>query len=141
MGLDDGHRLLGQHSWNTPQAVNINAVDFGAAFLPQNQDADAGAEHDPGRDRGGDRHHARLSGLRIDQPPDVVELEDVPFDPAVVPAPFVNGVSFGFNDTISLYDRQNSDARLEHASDGSFVYRADQAEADELFQTDPCCTR
>ena len=50
---------------------------------------------------------------------------------------FINGVSFGFNDTIALYDHQNSAARLQHAADGSFSYRADQAEADELFQTDP----
>ena len=50
---------------------------------------------------------------------------------------FTNGLSFGFNDSISLYDKQNSNARLQHAPDGSFSYRADQAEADALFQTDP----
>ncbi len=50
---------------------------------------------------------------------------------------FFRGLSFGFNDTISFYDRQNSGARLQHAPDGSFSYRADQAEADALFQTDP----
>ena len=50
---------------------------------------------------------------------------------------FTNGLSFGFNDSISLYDKQNSNARLQHAADGSFSYRADQADADALFQTDP----
>jgi hypothetical protein len=29
---------VGQHSWGFPQAVNINAIDFGTAFLPSNQD-------------------------------------------------------------------------------------------------------
>ena len=46
---------------------------------------------------------------------------------------FQNGLSFGFNDTIGLSDRQNAGARLEHAADGSYAFRADQAEADELL--------
>ena len=29
---------VGQHSYNTLDSGNINAVDFGAAFLPSNQD-------------------------------------------------------------------------------------------------------
>ena len=29
---------VGQHSYNEVQTVNLNAIDFGAAFLPQNQD-------------------------------------------------------------------------------------------------------
>ena len=28
----------GQHSWGFPQQVNINAIDYGSAFLPQYQD-------------------------------------------------------------------------------------------------------
>ena len=28
---------VGQHSYNTVRTVNINSVDFGSAFLPQNQ--------------------------------------------------------------------------------------------------------
>ncbi len=31
----------GQHSWGFVQQVNINAIDYGAAFLPQYQDPDA----------------------------------------------------------------------------------------------------
>ena len=46
---------------------------------------------------------------------------------------FRNGLSFGFNDTIGLYDRQNTTPRLQHAADGTFSIRADQAEADELL--------
>ena len=29
---------VGQHSWNTTQGVNLNAIDFGTAFLTQYQD-------------------------------------------------------------------------------------------------------
>ena len=33
---------------------------------------------------------------------------------------FQNGVSFGFNDTIGLYDQQQAGARLQHNADGSY---------------------
>jgi hypothetical protein len=46
---------------------------------------------------------------------------------------FRNGVSFGFNDVIGLYDRQNIAPRLQHAADGSFTVRTDQDEADALL--------
>ena len=31
-----------------------------------------------------------------------------------------NGLSFGFNDVIGFYDRQNLAPRLQHADDGTF---------------------
>ena len=30
---------VGQHSFNTLDGVNLNSIDLGPAFLPQNQDA------------------------------------------------------------------------------------------------------
>src|SRR5258705_10711637 len=44
-----------------------------------------------------------------------------------------NGRSFGFNDTISMSDKQQSPGRLQHNSDGTVTVRADQANADELL--------
>jgi hypothetical protein len=127
----------GQHSWNTPQAVNINAVDFGTAFLPQYQDPTLSASATPGATavvtdlmrgyRGYGAINRRMSTLWR-----TFHGLNISFQRR-----FTNGVSFGFNDTISLYDEQNSAARLQHGPDGSFSYRADQAEADALFQTDP----
>jgi hypothetical protein len=46
---------------------------------------------------------------------------------------FHNGVSFGFNDTIVLSQKQNAGARLQHNADGTYSERPDQAEADELL--------
>ena len=46
---------------------------------------------------------------------------------------FQNGVSFGFNDTIGLSDRQQTALRLQHSADGSYSVRDDQADADELL--------
>ena len=46
---------------------------------------------------------------------------------------FRNGVSFGFNDTWVLYDHAIAGARIQHAADGSYSFRADQAQADKLL--------
>ena len=127
----------GQHSWNTPQAVNVNAVDFGTAFLSQYQDPTLAASATPGASAvvsdlmrgylGYGAINRRMSTLWR-----TYHGINLSFQRR-----FTNGLSFGFNDSISLYDKQNSNARLQHAADGSFSYRADQAEADALFQTDP----
>jgi hypothetical protein len=124
---------VGQHSFNTLQTVNINAVDFNQAFLPQNQDPSLTASATPGASaqstdilrayrgygaisqqwsRGWRTYHSlQLSFQRR----------------------FSRGLSFGFNDTISLADTQNTAARLQHAADGSYTIRADQADADALL--------
>ena len=39
---------VGQHGWNMPAAVNINAVDFGLAFQDQYQDPTLAANSTPG---------------------------------------------------------------------------------------------
>ena len=85
MALDVAY--TGQHSWNTPQAVNINAVDFGAAFLPQNQDPTLAASATPGASAIADRSDARLPGLRLDHPAHVHAVADVPRHQPVAPAP------------------------------------------------------
>ena len=46
---------------------------------------------------------------------------------------FNKGVSLGFNDSISLSNIGSTTARLQHAADGSYTYRADQAQADALL--------
>ena len=124
---------VGQHSWHTNQTVNINAIDFGEAFLPENQDATLPASTTPGAtalpqdllrayqgygtinqqwDRGWRTYHSIQWSFQ---------------------RRFSNGISFGFNDTMGLYDHQNSAARLQHAADGSYTLRADQADADALI--------
>src|SRR5262249_38301927 len=43
-----GVEWVGQHSYHTLQQVNINAIDFGAAFQPGNQDRSLSAPANPG---------------------------------------------------------------------------------------------
>jgi hypothetical protein len=127
----------GQHSWNTPQGVNINAVDFGAAFQPGNQDPTLAPSTTPG-----------ATALVTDLMRGYVGYGSITRRMSTLwrtyhginlsfQRRFTSGLAFGFIDTISLYDHQNSNARLQHAPDGSFSYRSDQEEADALFQTDP----
>jgi Carboxypeptidase regulatory-like domain len=124
---------VGQHSYNTLQNVNLNAVDFGAAFLPENQDATLAANTTPGARavvtdlmrafRGyGNIQQQWSRGWRTFHS---IQLS--------FSRRFRDGLSFGFNDTIVLYDHQSTAARLQHNSDGTYSIRADQAEADELL--------
>jgi hypothetical protein len=135
---------VGHHAYNLLQEVNLNTVDFGAAFLPQNQDrtlapaATLGATavlQDQMRPFRGYGPIAQQwsRGWRT------YHSLQIAFNRR-----FKNGVSFGFNDTISLYDHQNTyplpanqntTARLQHNPDGSYSVRSDQAEADRLLGT------
>jgi Carboxypeptidase regulatory-like domain len=124
---------VGQHSFQTLQGVGINAVDFGAAFLQANQDPTLGTSATPGATAvSQDRMRAYRGYAGIDQQLGrgmrTYHSLQLSFQRR-----FSNGFSFGFNDTIGLYDRQNSNARIQHNADGTWSYRADQAEADELL--------
>jgi hypothetical protein len=127
----------GQHAFNIVEGINLNAVDFGTAYLPEFQDRTLATTATPGAtavstdlmrafrgysaitqnvSRGWNTYHSlQLSFTRR----------------------FRNGISWGFNDTIGLSSTGNSGARLQHNPDGSVAYRSDQGEADELFQVDP----
>jgi hypothetical protein len=125
---------VGQHSFNTVRTVNINTVDLGSAFLPQNQDptkvsatpGGAALSNDLMRPmRGyGSINHRMFNGART--------FHSLQMS---VNRRFANGYSFGFNDTWVLYDHQLAGLRLRHNADGSFAVRDDQAQADELFGT------
>jgi hypothetical protein len=127
---------VGQHGFDIVEGINLNAVDFGSAFLSQNQDPTL-APTTPGAtslstdlmrafrgysaitqnvSRGWVTHHSLQLSLQ---------------------RRFRDGLSFGFNDTIGLSSKGSVAARLQHNADGTVGYRADQAEADELLQTPP----
>jgi len=129
---------VGQHSFNTLQSVNLNAVDYGAAYLPQNQDRSLPAPTNPLQDVLGAR---AISQDRLRPYPGYGAITQqwgrgrrtfhslqLSFQRR-----FQRGISFGFNDTFTWYDRQAAGARLQHNADGSFSLRPDQAEADRLL--------
>jgi len=126
---------VGQHSFNTLGTVNLNAIDFGAAFLQQNQDPTLAASTTPGATAVlSDQMRAFRGYGNINQQVGrnwrTFHSLQLAFNRR-----FSNGVSFGFNDTITLYDHQSTGPRLQHNADGSVTYRADQAQADALLGT------
>jgi hypothetical protein len=127
---------VGQHSYNTIQAINLNAIDIGAAFLPSNRDVTVAQSATPGASslvatnpnsvrsfQGyGSITHRRFEGWRT--------YHSIQFS---INRRFRNGFSVGFNDTIGLYDREGRVPRLEHPSAGVYVVRADDAEYQRLL--------
>jgi hypothetical protein len=124
---------VGNHAFHSVRTVNINTVDMGAAFLPQNQDPTLTASATPGATarsadlmrsiRGyGPISHRLFDGWRTYHS---VEL--------AVRRRFRNGLSFGFTDAMRIADRQNAGARLQHDANGQYSFRADQAKANELL--------
>ncbi len=123
---------VGQHSYNTFNGVNINAIDFGVGFLPQYQDPTVtpgtlGSTILPTNSLRAIRGYGTITQQQNRGWRTYHSIQ------ASLNRRFRNGLSFGFTDTISLYDHQQSGARLQHNPDGSFTYRADQAEADRLL--------
>src|SRR6185436_19417495 len=127
---------VGQHGFNLLQNVDINSVDFGVAFTPAAQDPTLAASTTPGA--------AAVSNDLMRPYPGVGQINQnwgigtntyhsiqTSFNRR-----FRDGVSFGLNYTIGLANTgtAGNPVRLQHAADGSYVIRADQAEADEVLK-------
>jgi carboxypeptidase family protein len=123
----------GQHLWNRFQGVNINAVDFGAAFLQQNQDTTLSPSSTPGATAVSTNLMRAYRGygpitLQMDRLWRTSHTLQLSFQRR-----YRNGLSFGFNDTMGLYDHSAVGARLQHNPDGTFQFRPDQADAQKLL--------
>jgi hypothetical protein len=126
---------VGQHSFAQAVSANINAVDFGAAFLGANQDPTLAASSTPGATSVSTDLMRALRGFgAITQNLQIGwrTYHSLQFS---LNRQFKNGVSFGFNETWSLYDHQLSTPRFDHTAAGAIVLRADQAQADALLGT------
>jgi hypothetical protein len=124
---------VGQHSFNEVQTVNLNAVDFGAAFLPENQDPTLARSTTPGATAKSTDLLRAIRGYST-----ITQMQQggwTTFHSIQVSfnRRFSNGIAFGFNDTIGLAQDGNAPPRLQHNPDGSFFVREDQAEADALL--------
>jgi hypothetical protein len=123
---------VGQHSFNTVRTVNINTVDIGSAFLPQNQNPNSVSAIQGGAALSTDlmrsyRGYAGISHRMFDGWRTFHSLQ------LSVNRRFRDGVSFGMNDTIVLYDHAIAGARVQHAADGTWSYRDDQDQANKLL--------
>ncbi|MEO8482384.1 MAG: carboxypeptidase regulatory-like domain-containing protein [Acidobacteriota bacterium] len=120
---------VGQHAYNQYVGTNINTVDFGTAFLPGaiDQTTAGGTTVLPTVLLKPIRGYNNIT-LQENYGFRTYHSIQVSFNRR-----FRNGLSFGFNDTISLYDHQQVGRRLQHNADGSFTERADMAQANDLF--------
>jgi hypothetical protein len=126
---------VGSYGYNLLQGVNLNTVDLGAAFLPQNQDrslANTGTAASNALLQDQMRPYRGYAAITQQWGRGWREFHSLQLS---FQRRFRNGVSFGFNDTITVYDRQNVTPRIQHNADGSFSIREDQAEADRLLGT------
>ncbi len=123
----------GQGSYNLVESPNLNAIDFGAAYLPQNQDPTLAPSTIPGKDAVSPNQMRAFRGYG--------SITDglargwfVSHTLQVgVTRRFSHNLSFGLNDTILLQNTGSSAARFQHNPDGTFGVRADQSIADRLF--------
>jgi Carboxypeptidase regulatory-like domain len=123
----------GEHGYNIVEQVNINTVDIGAAYLPANQDPTVtsalpgGAAVTQNMMRGF-RGYGTIN-MMLPRGWITSHLLTIALNRR-----FSHGLQFGINDSIVLKRKADAGARIQHAADGSWSYRSDQAQADELLQ-------
>ena len=129
---------VGLHSYNDQQPWNINSIDFGTAFLTSTQDPTAAANPvagaasyaatNPDLVRAYRGYSSMASTSRFYE--GWRTFHSVQF---AVNRRFRNGFQFGFNDAITISDIARVAPRFDHKADGSFVRRADEADAQDLL--------
>jgi hypothetical protein len=127
-----GYNRLGGFQGGT--TVNLNAVDFGAAFLPENQDLTKGPSTVPGANALTTnllRPYRGLSNINQNTTEFWDEYHSIQTS---FNRRYRNGFSFGLNYVLSLSFKGNTglQKRLQHAPDGTISVRADQAEYEKL---------
>jgi hypothetical protein len=128
----------GLHSWNDQQPWNINSIDLGTAFLASTQDPTLAASTTPGATsyaatnpdlvRAYRGYSSMASTSRFYEGWRTYHSVQLSLNRR-----FRDGLQFGFNDTIQLYDEARVAPRFDHQADGSFVRRADEADAQKLL--------
>ena len=117
-------------------AVDLNSVDFGAAYLPQNQDPTRARTSVPGADALPTdllRPYRGLGSVQVMWGRTQNQYHSLQ---ASLNRRFRNGLQYGLNYTLGLSYTGNTitPLRLQHAPDGSFSIRDDQAAADKLLE-------
>jgi hypothetical protein len=127
-----GYNRLGGFQGGT--TVNLNAIDFGTAYLPAAQDPTKGASAFPAQNSLSTNLLRPYRGLsNIAQ--NTTEFEDTYHSlQANYNRRFRNGFSFGVNYTLSMSFTGNTglQKRLQHGTDGSVSTRSDQADYEKL---------
>jgi hypothetical protein len=135
---------VGEHRYNLltqfNQPIDINAPDFGAAYLPQNQDPTLAPSSVPGQNAVSTDLMRPIRGfgaINLQWPMFWTDYHSVQMS---FNRRFRDGFQFGFNYTLGLSQtgtntlNANSGMRLQHNADGTYEIRADWEEAEELLK-------
>jgi hypothetical protein len=133
---------VGNHGFNRLRAfqgggngsVDLNAVDIGAAFLPQNQDPTLGPSPVPGAAAYTTNLLRAFRGMAAVNEQQTRFWDTYHSIQTSINRRFSNGLAFGTNYTLGLSLKGNTglQSRLQHAEDGTISFRADQAEYEKL---------
>ena len=140
MALDVSY--VGNHGFNRLRAfqggangaVDLNAVDIGAAYLPQNQDPTLGPSSVPGASAYTTNLLRAFRGLANINEQETRFWDEYHSIQMSLNRRFRNGLAFGTNYTLGLSLKGNTglQQRLQHAADGTISLRADQAAYETL---------
>ena len=111
----------GSTATDSRNAANINAIDFGTAFLPSTQDPTQtstvpGAASIAALNPDLARYYRGYGSISQQQ---AVQWRTYHSLQVSLNRRLINGLALGFTDTISLYDRQLAPLRLQHNADGT----------------------
>lgn len=143
LGMVGDMSYVGNHGINRLGATqngslqNLNAVDIGAAYLPQNQDKTLGTSATPGANAYTTnllRPFQGLGGINENQTKFWDTYHSLQFN---VNRRFSHGFSFGANYThgISLKGNTGIQQRFQHGADGTISLRSDEAAWEKLNET------
>ncbi|PYR42040.1 MAG: hypothetical protein DMF93_06890, partial [Acidobacteria bacterium] len=129
-----GFNRLRQFQGGANGSVDLNAVDIGAAYLPQNQDPTLGPSSVPGASAYTSnllRAYRGYSNINEQETRYWDEYHGLQFS---LNRRFTNGLAFGANYNLGLSFKGNTglQIRLQHAADGTISVRPDQAEYEAL---------
>jgi len=130
-----GYNLMGAFQGGDLQ--NLNAVDLGAAYLPQNQDPTLGTSPIPGATAYTTNLLRPYRGFGVIQENETRFWDTYHSIQLSVNRRFAHGLSFGANYTrgISLKGNTGLVKRLQHAPDGTISLRSDEAAYEKLNET------
>jgi len=133
---------VGNHGFNRLRAfqggangaVDLNAVDIGAAYLPQNQDPTLGTSTVPGATAYTTNLLRAFRGFAAINEQQTRFWDEYHSIQMSLNRRFQNGLAFGTNYTLGLSLKGNTGLllRLQHAPDGTISVRSDQAEYEKL---------
>jgi hypothetical protein len=133
---------VGNHGFNrlrafqggTNGAIDLNAVDIGAAYLAKNQDLTLGTSSVPGATAYTSNLLRAFRGLASINEQQTKFWDEYHSIQMSLNRRFSQGLAFGTNYTLGLSLKGNTglQQRLQHAADGTISLRSDQAEYEKL---------